>query len=52
MAFDANSAAGRAIYAMALAAKATGSTITVQGKGRCDAFQAYVEDWDYGVMSD
>lgn len=50
LAFNANTAGGKAIYAMALAAKATGTTISVFGLGTCNVFGGFVEDWDYGVL--
>jgi len=50
LAFDANTAGGRAIAAMALTAKATGSSITVYGTGACSVYGAYLEDWSYGVI--
>ena len=44
-------AAGKAVLALALAAKAQDSPITVIGLGTCSNFSSYVEDWDYGVIS-
>jgi hypothetical protein len=35
---------------MVLAAKVTGATLTVEGKGTCNLYVAYVEDWDSGAM--
>lgn len=48
--FDTSTAGGRAIYAMALAAKATGAAISVSGLGTCTIFGGFVEDWDTGVV--
>jgi len=49
-AFPAN-AAGKAIMAWAIAAKLSGSLVTVYGRGVCDIYGgAHVEDWLYGVM--
>jgi len=39
---------GRAVMAMALAAKAMGSSLTVYGAGTCSVYGSYVEDWEYG----
>ena len=50
LAFNTNTSAGKAIYAMALSAKAMDSTITANGLGSCSVFGSYVEDWDYGVL--
>ena len=49
LAFNTNTAGGKAIYALALSAKAMGSTIGVVGLGTCGIFGHSVEDWDYGV---
>ncbi len=49
-AFDANTAGGRAIMAMALAAKASGSQVDAQGLGACPTYAGlYIEDISYGV---
>lgn len=49
LAFDANTAGGKAILALALSAKATGSPVQANGNGTCIAYGgAFVEDWDYG----
>jgi hypothetical protein len=42
---------GKAILALALAAKAQGLTISVYGLGTCSNYGNYVEDWDYGVTN-
>jgi hypothetical protein len=44
-------AGGKAVLALALAAKAQDSPITVIGLGTCSNFGSSVEDWDYGVVS-
>jgi hypothetical protein len=36
--------------ALALAAKASGGTITAYGLGVCRSYGNYVEDWDYGAV--
>lgn len=48
-AFNTNTAGGKAIYAMVIAAKASGATIVAYGLGTCGTFGSYVEDWDTGV---
>lgn len=51
LSFDATTSGGKAIMAVALAAKATDVTITVYGTGACGVYGgAHVEDWSYGVM--
>lgn len=51
LAFDSNTAAGKGIMALALAAKATGDTVGVYGAGACSIYGgSYVEDWSYGVV--
>lgn len=50
LAFNTNTAGGKSIYAMVLAAKATGAAINVVGLGTCNIFGSYVEDWDTGVV--
>jgi hypothetical protein len=48
-AFNVNTDGGKAILAVALAAKATGDTVIVYGTGACDTYgNQYVEDWSYG----
>jgi hypothetical protein len=50
-AFNSNTAGGRSVLAVALAAKATGDTISVVGAGTCVIFgNAWVEDWQYGNL--
>lgn len=49
LAFDANTAGGKAIMAVALSAKAAGSIVHVYGLGTCNIFGGHVEDWSYGV---
>lgn len=41
---------GRAVMAMALAAKASGSPLYAYGSGSCSVYGSYVEDWEYGVV--
>jgi len=51
LAFDTNTAGGKTIAATALAAKATGDTISAIGTGTCNIFGGnFVEDWSYGVL--
>jgi hypothetical protein len=50
LAFDANTAGGKAILATALAAKATGSIIIAYGTGACSIYSSVLEDWNYGVI--
>lgn len=51
LAFDANSAGGKAVLALVLAAKATGDTVTAIGLGSCAVYGGtFVEDWDYGAI--
>lgn len=50
LAINTNTAGGKSILAMALAAKAMDSTISVIGLGTCNIFGSSVEDWDYGVV--
>lgn len=50
LSFDANTAGGKAIMAMALAAKASATRITAYGNATCSIYGgANVEDWMYGV---
>jgi hypothetical protein len=48
MAFDANTAGGKAIMARALAAKAMSDLMTVYGSSSCTVFGGWAEDWMYG----
>ena len=48
LAFDTNTAGGKAIMARALAAKATGDLIKVYGTGTCSVYGSWAEDWLYG----
>jgi hypothetical protein len=48
LAFDTNTAGGKAIMARALAAKATGDLIKVYGMGTCSVYGSWAEDWLYG----
>jgi hypothetical protein len=47
LAFNTNTAGGKAMYALLLSAKATGSTVTAYGLGTCSIFGSYVEDLNY-----
>lgn len=47
LAFDMNTAGGKGILAVALAAKAAGTTMTVYGTKTCTIYSV-VEDWMYG----
>jgi hypothetical protein len=48
--FDANTAGGKAVLAMALTLKATGDLVSAIGTGACTSFGgAHVEDWSYGL---
>ncbi len=49
LAFDVNTAAGRAIMSLALAAQASGKPITAYGTGSCDIYNV-VESWNWGVV--
>lgn len=52
LAFNSNTAAGRAILAMALSAKMSGGTVSAYGTGACTIYNgSYVEDMDYGIVS-
>jgi hypothetical protein len=44
-----NTPSGRAVMALALTAKTTGSTVTAYGLGTCAVYGSYAEDWNYGV---
>ena len=50
LAFDSNTAGGKAILALALTAKTTGTPLAVvYGTGACAIYNNnYVEDWSYG----
>lgn len=51
LAFNATNNAGKAILAVALAAKATGAIITAYGASTCGIYDnRYVEDWATGEM--
>lgn len=50
MSFDANTSGGKAILAMALSAKASGSVVEAYGTGACSVYGNYVEDMNYGVV--
>lgn len=53
LAFDANTAGGKAVLASALAAKASGATMTATSAGTCANYGSAshgVEDWNYGYM--
>lgn len=45
-----NTSGGKTVMALALAAKASGGTITAYGLGVCRSYGNYVEDWDYGAV--
>jgi len=45
--FDANTVGGKAIYSMALAAAASGKTITAYGTGSCEEYADIVESMSY-----
>lgn len=48
LSFDANTAGGKSILAVALAAKATGSIVYAYGANKCSIYNgAHVEDMDY-----
>ena len=49
LAFDLNTAGGKGVLAVALAAKAAGTTMTVYGTATCTLYGGHVEDWMYGV---
>jgi hypothetical protein len=51
LAFNASTAGGRAIMALALTAKATGAKTIVYGSGACGHYGAYVEDWSTGQIT-
>lgn len=45
-----NTSGGKTVMALALAAKASGGSITAYGLGVCRSYGNYVEDWDYGAV--
>lgn len=47
LAFDVNTAGGKAIMAIALSAKVSGKLIHGVGRGKCDIY-GVMEDWEYG----
>lgn len=49
-AFNTNTPGGRAILAVAEAAKALDARMNVFGTGRCDIYSNWIEDWSYGVQ--
>lgn len=52
LAFDASTAGGKAIMAMALTAKNTGQIIGAYGSGACSIYYGNnVEDWYYGNVN-
>src|SRR5687768_13350009 len=51
LAFDANTPAGRAILASALASKAAGTVMSASGTGLCGIYGNWVEDLNYSVGS-
>ncbi len=48
LAFDTNTAGGKAIFALALAAKASGDKIFARGTNDCTIYPDTMEDWAYG----
>jgi hypothetical protein len=51
LAFDTNEAGGRSIYALALAAQASGAKITAKGTGLCGVYENTMEDWSFGYIN-
>jgi len=49
VAVDTNTAGGKSAVATALAAKASGYSVTVYGLGTCSIYGSYVEDMNYMV---
>ncbi len=49
LAFNLNTPGGRGVLALALSAKATGTTMTVYGLGTCNIYNGNAEDWNYAV---
>ncbi|MFA0813624.1 hypothetical protein [Microbulbifer epialgicus] len=51
LAVDASTDGGKAVLSMALAAKATGSTVTAYGYGKCGLYGGnVVESWNHGFL--
>src|SRR5262245_45508340 len=50
LAFNTNTAAGKAVYALVLSAKLSGTPVNAIGLGTCSVYGNYVEDWDYGLL--
>ena len=51
LAFDTNTAGGKSVLALVLAARATGESITALSTGDCSIYNNnWVEDWDYGLI--
>ena len=48
LSFDTNTAAGRGIMSLALAAQAAGKKIYAMGTGTCNQYVGVVESWAYG----
>ncbi len=48
LAFDTNTAAGRAVYALLLSAKSTNAMVTAYGTGSCSTYPGSIEEWYYG----
>ena len=44
-----NSSTGKGLLALALSAKATGTTMDAYGTGACDVYGDYVEDFSYAI---
>lgn len=51
LSFDANSAGGKAVYALALTAKATGKRLYAVGADACSQY-SQVESWGWGRLID
>ncbi len=49
MAFDTNTAGGRSILSVVLAAKASGKKVYARGTGSCDVY-GVMEDWGWGYI--
>ncbi len=47
LAFNVNTQGGKAVMAIALAAKASGKLVHGVGRGKCDIY-GVMEDWEYG----
>jgi hypothetical protein len=50
--FDSNTAGGKALYAMALSASASGKFLLAYGTGACSEYAGIVESMSYGVTYD